>query len=355
MRECFIKWKAEIERETPSTSTGIEKSFEVERAKESIDNEIQVATISLVHNSENEQRCKDLTSCIKKSLNGRAILAKFTENNFLSPVQKGFVIREAVELLLHNIPKFPEDFPRQSDYNFACKEIESLFPGEFTTTELLGHKKIDSNGKLLKKTRGKLAQRIYDIAKTLKKKKAPSNAEDAIVVGDQIEDDAEMDFDNDHEYQNTADDNEIAANALKFIKNNMGPESKILIEWEKSAALRKKQYFSDYPSLTSTFGSKLIMWDFEHRHPGKSAEFKRQFESLKQKMMFLFESSVTDIIGIELLSNLKSTQKKEIENYLYLAILPYLFQPVATRRNNMTKRSVSTSSDYFFCRVEVSF
>lgn len=356
LRDCFIKWKSEKIAAAPSSS-----SFEDIAESDSLRAKSTdfPARVQFARNI--EEPYKDFSEYMKKSLMSRIVLAKLKETNLLTSSQKALVIREAAEFILLNVQSFPQEFPRKSEYMYVAKQVQSLFAGVFSDSDLLGSQVKDDKGKIVSQKRGKLSQRIYDIKKLMDKKKKQKKGDSLVNescadgIYQQVQYGTTEDLENE-DPTSASEEEEVsteASNALEFVKTHKGPESKILTEWKKSAVLRKIQDFDDFPSLKTSFGHKLIKWDFDNRYPGKSEDFRKQFESLKPKMLYQFNLEITDSIGQELLSVLGSNKNKIIENFLYLSLLPYLFQPVATRRNNMKKRSVNTSANFFFCHVKV--
>lgn len=59
-------------------------------------------------------------------------------------------------------------------FSSRAEEISKIFPNYFTKEELIGSKMFDVNGKRLLTKRGKIQQRLYDIAKTIKNKEPPN-------------------------------------------------------------------------------------------------------------------------------------------------------------------------------------
>lgn len=311
LRDYFQTWKTNKSNPVPSSSTGIEDSTETVSLLTKTKN--LPAKIQFGRNVEEPHR--DFGEYMKKTLLNRILLDKFGETKQLTSNQKASVIRTAAEYILLNVSSFPTDFPRKTEYIHAANQVQLVFPGAFSDQELLGSVKIDEQGKVDGRSRGKLAQRIYDISKHMKdknKRKQDGKGSDNQLSengANEIEDDEDV-----VEFEALATDSDddedelevdvVAQQALDFVKTSKGPESKILTEWEKSVTLRKTLDFSDFPALNTTFGHKLITWDFNFAYPGKIQEFREQFELLKNKMMCQFNQEVSDSIGKEMLFKL---------------------------------------------------
>lgn len=359
LRDCFLKWKAEKTAVSCSQpDLGICAETNTSRAQ------TPDASVKFSRNLERTQQ--DFPSYMKKSWLGRMTIIKFKETGLLSSTEKALVVREAAEFILLSVPEFPDEFPRKSEYFFATKQIHLLFAGVFSDKELLGAFLKGDDGKLANQKRGKLPQRIYDIkgnidSKEAKKKKAKKPSANGSVVHSLDENEEQMEVQDDKTITESDDEAQqedliVKQQSLEFVKIHKGPELKIFKEWKNSAPLRKKgQFFLDYPCLMNSFGHKLIRWDFDDQFPGKSEEFKKQFQCVKEKLELQYCSEITDNIGVEMYTVLRTTKKKEIKNYLYLALIPYLLQPVATKRNNMKKHTVNTSANFFICHVKVCF
>lgn len=287
-----------------------------------------------------------------ESLKGRLLYGKFTQTNVLDELQKKFVIREATECLLKAIPDFPSSFPSLREVKMIAKQVMSLFPEMFTFLQLTGVE-LDNNGKETNVARGKIRQRVYDVAKELKKKR----------TGESVSSTTDMDEDplsiDEHTEVNNESNDDLNINAeleqcFNFVKSNKGPEARIMTDWMKSYSIRKNYKFDDIPALRQSFGYKMLLYDFEEMYPNKIDGFKFEFEYLKKKMKYQFDREITDKIGKERILALESTNDTKIQNFLYLAILPFLFPPKATKLTNMKRFSVAKAADFFICHVKVS-
>lgn len=369
LREFFQKWKAE---QLVSTAPSIASSVEVfsDHDSSSAKNIEVPAKIRFTRNIQDSRG--DFREYMTKSLMSRLILAKFEDVRCLTSTQKSLVIREAVEFMVLGVPGFPRDFPRSSEYEYTEQQIQNVFGGVFSKEELLGYKKFDENGSKISEYKGKLKTRVYDVSKILnrKSKDKTKNKDKGNEKGTDQEEIEDVDEhalnDGLSEVCNEEDNEQLlqkeltpenieVIEALDFVRKHKGPESKVFEQWKKCSSLRKDQTFNEFPALKSTFGKKLIMWDFNDVYPGKVEEFMEQLEKSKKKLLIQFDSEISDPLGRELLTFLEKEKNIKAENFLYLALIPFLFSPISTKRNKMVRRSVSTSANFFWCQVKVSY
>lgn len=287
-----------------------------------------------------------------KDFNGRIISENFKIEPLLSNQQKYHIVRSAGEYLLLDITDFPKEFPRESEYKAVAEEVILQFPGIFSLKDLIGFKKKCEGGST-SYSRGKLQQRLYDVAKLLKKKtaklqevkakdnyKGESNVAVALSENDQQNDPLNL---------------EEVENALDFLKNNSGPESKIMDFWKITFNKRREMKFDNFPALKLSFGPSMILYDFDKLYPGRVDDFKQNFENYKEKMMRQFNVEISNKIGRERIKYLEGDVDSNTENLLYLALLPFLFKPIAKKSTNMKKPTIMGAADMFICHVKVTY
>lgn len=97
----------------------------------------------------------------------------------------------------------------------------------------------------------------------------------------------------------------------------------------------------------------MILYDFDKLYPGKSDDFKKNFENYKQKMMRQFNVEISNKIGRERIKYLEGDVDSNTENLLYLSLLPFLFKPKAKKSTNMKKPTILGAADMFICHVKV--
>lgn len=330
-RDKFISWKNE--RTQPRSSSSIEFS----------------QTIGSSRNT--------LKQYLRANLNGRMLLGKAPLCEMLSSLEKQVVVRQTADFILLSVPAFPKEFPRDSDYVFAWDQVNEIFPGKFRKSEMVGSKEFDENGKLLASSRGKLRQRIYDVARSIKdprekktrEKTAKRKNTDESDVSDNIEDDGSI--------RDSEDESEVdqeAQESLNFLKKNKGPESKVMDAWEKTVDLRKKCQIEDFPFIKMPFAHKMLLFDFDLKYPGKTDEFKRNFSEMKLAMKTQYDMEITQKYGKELLLYLDKKPAEKTENLLYLMLLPFLFKPKTTTKNNMKRTTALGIAHNFIYHAEVS-
>lgn len=186
----------------------------------------------------------------KKDFNGRIIAENHKIEPLLSNQQKHHIVQSAGEyLLLLRITDFPKEFPRESEYKAVAEEVIQQFPGIFSLDDLIGFKKKSESGST-SYTRGKLQQRLYDVAKLLRKKKARLEEAAAQAKAAQANDDCDVEVniascveDDDFLQEDPLHIEEENKKALEFLKNNSGLETKVMELWKITLHLRREMLF----------------------------------------------------------------------------------------------------------------
>lgn len=358
LKECIDKWKQTNIENVEIIDVSIQEDFNVS-IQEVLDDSIQEE-----ENNEETPKCTSSISLKRKArssalsfmsfkeyfmkdFNGRVIDAKFKKDSLLSWEQRGHVTRSACEYLLLDVPGFPLDKPRNSEYKPVAEEIMSMFPGLFTMDNLCGSKQKLPNGRT-SYVRGRLQQRIYDHAKLEKaRRKTLENLQENPMKETVVVDEALNESD-------PLDVEEQLNQDMQFLKNNSGPESKVLEIWKSTFSKRKdNMQLDEYPSLQLSFAPSMVFYDFEKLFPGKCDDFKLNFERYKKNMMRQFNTQIKDKIGKERIKYLEMNPDSKSENLLYLSLLPFLFKPTASKATKMKRTSCIGMSDMFICHVKV--
>lgn len=306
---------------------------------------------SLMGRKRTTRELLDFNQYFCQNLSGRLILKKFESKLSLAGNQKIAVIQRAAEFLILNIPNFPKEYPRDSEYESVANEIIELFPGVFSKSSLIGEK-IKKDDKTYY-TRGKLRQRLYDIKKNMNKQKQREiESADTSMDGTEIEDIPDENIENEDPLDINNNEEELFQK-LKFLSENNGPEVKIREYWDLTYDLRQDMSFEDFPSLKLSYGVSMVLDDFTRKYFGKCEDFRQNFERLKPKMKTQFDMEISNKIGREKLNIIDSNVDRNLENLLYLSLLPFLFKPKTL--NNIKKRpSIVSAADMFICHVKVS-
>lgn len=296
---------------------------------------------------------------LRETVNGRLILQKHSKNpkDLLSSLEKQFILRRAVDFMLLKIDNFPKEFPRESEYISMWQKIDNIFEGVFSEAEVLGKKLLNSEGKRISSTRGKMQQRVYDVSKQLKaggEPKQKKRKNDVIPKLVTLEENVGVDdgLNNDVQIEALEAGKETIQKSMDFIRKNKGPEQKVLEAWKETFALRRGYGFDEFPALRMRFGYKLVVFDFEEIYPDKIETFKTSFKNVKKKLLIQYNTEITDKYGKELLKYLDKNNgaSETVENLLHLMLSPFLF------KHNVSKKRITVAerAKYFISHVKVS-